>query len=336
MRASVASRLAVPLLVAGLLLPAPATADEPICAQTLPAATDGRVTLDHASVRPGDRTLALLSDFRVWPTGLIGGGSGETFLSCAPWQPLGRAEVMPQRSAALFLITVPKGTAPGTYSVGVVFHEGSTTASGDGQVVRLSTSLTVTDRPTAGTGTSPACRAGHPAAAVGRLAVPATARPGATVRLAVAGVAAERLSLLNEYHQLWYVVCLAGRASPVTRLASPASPFTVLVPQHAPAGRTVLAAYGVLDGRVVSWQRTIVVGNEYATSSPAATTTSTALPSSTPTADAGGTPAAGPSEGTSGPSAARLWPLGLLIGLVVAGLTGTVLSRRSKPRRSAE
>ena len=162
------SRLAAVLLAGGCLAALPITfgarqkaaAQAPICEQDLPAATDGRFTLDRSTVQPGDDIVGVLTDFQQWPAGLIGGGSGETFLSCTPWASAESAEVIRNQGAPLVLLAVPVDAVPGTYTVSVVFQEGSTQPSPtDARTARLTASVTVATQaaPTSG-GPSPACR----------------------------------------------------------------------------------------------------------------------------------------------------------------------------------
>ena len=260
----------------------PARAQTPVCEQSLPAATAGAIAVDRAAVTVGQSALVVLSGFRRWPAGLVGGGSGETFLSCVPWTPQGKAEVMPQAAAVFFLIPVPARTAPGSHHLSVVFREGSTQPSGDGRLVRLSTTLRVTGASTA-PGPSPACRATLPAAPGGRLVAPSGAAPGTTVSLRITGVAPARLGLLNEYDRHRYVVCVADRASTGTDPSDGTASFGVRIPTAAPPGRYQVRVFGVLESRVVSWSQALVVrGVTPATTPPGRTAAPS--PTSAPTA----------------------------------------------------
>jgi hypothetical protein len=263
--ASIASLLAV-MSGPGLAFAQPAV-NAPICQQTVPAATDGHLTVDRSSVRPGESTLGVLTDFTQWPAGLIGGGSGETFLSCAPWLPLGHAEVMTHDVAAMFLITVPTGTPPGTYRVGVVFYQGSRQPFDSGPAARLDASLTVSARPSP-PGPSPACQLSHAPAAGGSLEAPAMAQSGTGIQVAVTGVKPTRLSWLNEYAHLQFVACLGGRATAVTTLASGTSPFTVAVPAGLRPGPYRLTVTGTLDATVSEWGHAIQVSSPPPPSAP--------------------------------------------------------------------
>ena len=257
-----------------------------VCTQQLPGATDGHLTLDRTSIKPGESTLAVLSAFHQWPQRLIGGGSGETFLSCAAWLPLGKAEVMVHDSAGLFQITVPAGTKPGTYSVGVVFYQGSTKPSltDGGRKVRLSVPLTVTNHP-ATSGNSPVCQLHHAAASAGRVQAPSSTHAESTLPVAVTGIAQSRIGALNEYHQIAYVACFAGR----TAATSATSSFNVVIPPAMQPGSYDLQVTGVLDGSVVTWKRNVAVaGVSQPTPTPTRTPTPTPTPTrtSTPTASA--------------------------------------------------
>ena len=267
-----------------------------VCTQQLPGATDGHLTLDRTSVKPGESTLAVLSAFHQWPQRLIGGGSGETFLSCAAWLPLGKAEVMVHDSAGLFQISVPAGTKPGTYSVGVVFYQGSTKPSltEGGRKVRLSVPLTVTNHP-ATSGNSPVCQLHHPAASAGRVQAPSSTHAESTLPVAVTGIAQSRIGTLNEYHQVAYVACFAGR----TAATSATSSFSVVIPPAMQPGSYALQVTGVLDGNVVTWKRSVAVAG---VSQPTPTRTPAPTPTPTPTATPTRTSTPTASASSPGPS----------------------------------
>lgn len=292
-------------LLVGLTPPAATAAREvPVCRQRLPVATDGRLQLDRTSVRPGDHTLVVLSGFRQWPAGLVGGGSGETFLACAPWQPLGRAEVLAQPAAAVFVLSVPPRTAPGTYEVGVVFREGSRQPSGDGRLVRLVSRLTVASLPVPQPGTSPACVPRYPPAPAGVLVAPRTATAGSALRLAVTGIAPGRLATLEEGDRLWYVACLAGRATIVAGSATPPAGFCVRMPRWSTPGLYVIRVYGLLDGAAVSWQRSVRVPAAPVVAKPTVAPPARRTPSGrpTPSSSPGAAPAPSPSSASPTPS----------------------------------
>jgi hypothetical protein len=259
------------LLIAWLLLAlalalnvAPAGAAppaDPNCGGAVPAATDGHMELDRAAVRPGEPALGVLTNFRQWPIRLIGGGSGETFLSCTPWLP--GAEVMIHDAAGLFLMPVPIGTKPGTYQVSVRFYEGGISALRGGRKVQLTAALTVSAEPPATTEVSAACRLNHTTAKTGVLEAPTTVHAGTTLPVSVTGVA--HTVVLNEYDRLFFVACLAGRATAVTfpgglEVNPPSLSFSVHVPPGLPAGTYDLAVTGTLpDVGIVSWHRIVVV-----------------------------------------------------------------------------
>ena len=316
-----------------LLLPSGAwgAREAPICQQPLPTSADGTLRLANAQVAPGGEVLAVLTGFRQWPAGLVGGGSGETFLGCTPWRPLGDAEVMPHQDAALLLLPVPATATPGTYRVGVVFREGSRLPSGDGRLARLTVPLVVTRHPVAGAGTSAACGPTAATATTGVLLAPARAAPGATVRLRLTGVPTGSVSTLNEADRLWFVACIAGRATAVAHTAAAPSAFDVRVPTR--AGPHAVRVTGVVDGRPVSWQRTITVAAPAGSPSAAPTT---APPPATPTAPTGApTLTAAPTlppVATSEPGPSRTHALLLLtavgVGVAAAVTAGWALVRR--------
>src|SRR5664279_4859202 len=123
---------------------------------------------------------------------------------------------------------VPIGTKPGTYQVGVRFYEGGTSTFQGGHKVQLTASLTVSAEPPATTRVSAACQLNHPAAKTGVLAAPTTVHAGTTLPVSVTGVA--HTYVLNEYDHLFFVACLAGRATAVAfpgslELAAPSQSF---------------------------------------------------------------------------------------------------------------
>jgi hypothetical protein len=241
---------------------ASAAGGNPPCAP-VPASTDGRLTLDRTSVRPGDTVLGVLSDFRQWPQGIVGGGSGETFLSCTPWLRQGEIMSLAHDAAALYLIHVPLGTKPGTYPIGVHFFKEATPLPGLGFTIGLTASLTVTDTPRAQAGVSPACALKHAASPVGALAVPASVQPGGTLPVSVTGVT--KSYQLNEYERLYFVACLAGRATAVTYPRTPSLSFTVPVPSGLRPGSYDLVVTGIVaanqntNAGIFSWHRKVLV-----------------------------------------------------------------------------
>jgi hypothetical protein len=263
-------RMAAALLGAGALVvllftlgaPRDGMAQSSTCAQDLPEATDGRFTLDRPTARPGDDILGVLTGFQQWPVGLIGGGSGETFLSCTPWAPEGSAEVIRNQGAPFVLLPVPASATPGTYEVSVVFQEGSTQPGppGDGRTARLAAEIVVTAQPAApSAATSPACQVAAATAPTGRLVVAAPARPGQAVAITLEGVAGSSLSTMNEYDRLWFVACFAGSADPIAGVDDPPATFQVDVPPGLVDGRHPLRVIGLLDGQVVAWELAVDV-----------------------------------------------------------------------------
>ena len=223
-----------------------AAPEVPLCERDLPPATDGTLTLDSATVQAGTAALGVLDDFAQWPEGLVGAGSGETFSSCTPW--LGDAEVISTPDAALFLVDVPAGTAPGAYPVSVVFLEGSTQPIGDGTLVRLSTTVTVTSDPVVSL-PGPACTlAGDPAAS-GQLVGDETAVVGGALTVGLSDVSGT-VWYFNEYDRLWAVACLDGRAVVVLQDITTA-PVELALPVGVPPGSYALRVWGILDGAVV-------------------------------------------------------------------------------------
>lgn len=256
------SRVASVLLcLTALSLPQGASAFEvraapevPLCERDLPPATDGTLTLDAATVQAGTAALGVLDDFAQWPEGLVGGGSGETFSSCTPW--LGDAEVISTPDAALFLVDVPAGTAPGTYPVSVVFLEGSTQPIGDGSLVRLSTTVTVTSEPVV-SAPGPACALEGDAATSGQIVGDDTAVVGDALTVGLSDVTGT-VWYFNEYDQLWAVACLDGRAVVVLRDLTTA-PVDLTLPVGLQPGAYTLRVWGILDGAVVWWERAVTV-----------------------------------------------------------------------------
>jgi LPXTG-motif cell wall-anchored protein len=233
----------------------------PVCEQVLPAATDGALTLDTPTVQAGTQGLGVLTDFDQWPAGLVGGGSGETFISCTPWNLNGEAEVMANQDAALFLFDVPLGTPPGSYAVSVVFSEGSQQISGDGTLVRLSTTVTVTSDAVPGAQQGPACALTASPATVGQLLGDDEVVPGGSVALTLSGVPGPALDRINEYDQLWFVACLGGAATVIVHDATAPTAFDLAVPTGFPEGLHAVRVFAVLDGQVVWWERMITVGS---------------------------------------------------------------------------
>lgn len=305
-RLSILTVLAALALFPVLAVPAavPAHAAAGNCTQTLPAATDGRLTLDRTAVRPGSYTLAYVSGFRQWPQGLVGGGSGETFESCTPWLEGGQAEVMIHDSAGFFRFLVPAGTASGTYSVSVIFNEGSTQPMDYTNTRRLSAQLTVSPNAPVTTTTSTVCRLAHAAATAGSLQAPSSARPGSSINVSLRGVPA--VGYLNEYGGiLRFITCLGGNATAVTGTTMSA---TVPVPSNLADGDYDIAVTGATTGTmsVVVWTRRIHVQADVAppttSSAPAVTTSAPPATSAAPTSQAPSTStSAAPSATTSAP-----------------------------------
>ena len=63
--------------------------------------------------------------------------------------------------------------------------------------------------------------------------------------MAVTGIAQSRIGALNEYHQIAYVACFAGR----TAATSATSSFNVVIPPAMQPGSYALQVTGVLDGK---------------------------------------------------------------------------------------
>lgn len=232
--------------------------DRPSCERPFPAATDGTLVLDTPTVEAGSSVLGVLTGFDQWPQALIGGGSGETFVSCAPWQPDGDAEAMVVADdVALFLLHVPPGTSPGTYPVGVLFYEGSEDAFGR-DPARLSTTVTVTAEPVEPRSNGAACSAlsGDPAG-VRELRGGDGAVPGGVARLTLTEPSDVGTSF-NEYDRLWFVACIDGLASPVVHEGGRPVDIDVRMPAPLAPGPHLLRLWGIVDG-VVWWERTITV-----------------------------------------------------------------------------
>lgn len=253
----VASGVAAALvgMVGWLLMPSSVAAqDQPVCEQELPAATSGTLRMDSDTVAAGGSALALVSGLDRWPVELIGGGSGETFLSCTPWAPQGAAEVMPSEHAALLLVQAPVGTPPGSYPVSVVYVDPD---GADPAVVRLSTTVTVVPGPVEPS-RGVVCELDGPRAAAGVLAGDDSIVRGATGTFELDDVGPDRLTVLNEYDRLWFVACLDGIATPVVS-DDPNAAFTVAAPPGIDAGAHRLQLLGLLDSTLVVWERSIVV-----------------------------------------------------------------------------
>lgn len=253
----VAGVLAAPVVMAA---PADAGTVPPVCEQPLPTATDGTLTLDTPTVQAGSQALGILTGFARWPQALIGGGSGETFLSCAPWLPLGSAEVMPYPGAPLFLVDVPRGTPAGEYPVSVVFYEGSQEpfAPGDGPS-RLSVTLAVSAEPVRSSSTGAACALSGSPAGMQELVGGDGAVPGGVARLTLIGPQ-DGWGYLNEYDRLRFVACVEGTASPVLHDGEgPAVELDVQVPATVEPGVHLVRLWGAVEGQVVWWERTITV-----------------------------------------------------------------------------
>ncbi|MGW6130266.1 hypothetical protein ACWFNE_09595 [Cellulomonas sp. NPDC055163] len=281
--------------------PASGAAEVQSCAEVLPASTDGILTPDTATVRPGVPALAILTGFARWPTGLVGGGSGETFMSCTPWAPQGAAEVMAPREPALFLVDVPAGAPAGAYPLSVYFIDGPVPPGTPGTRVQLSTTLTVSPGHVPVPGSSAVCALPAEAAPSGRLVLPGTVAPGGTLPLGLVD-AVGQVGGFNEYDTLWAVACVDGVATPVVQDLSSGATAEASVPAGSSPGPRAVRLLGVLDGRAVWWDATVIV-----------------------TASSGGAVTGLPSTGASVPALA-----GAATGLLVAGL---VLVRVRTTRR---
>jgi hypothetical protein len=223
------------------------------------AATDGHLALDRSLVRPGEQVLGVLSGFEQWPEGLFG-GSGETFQSCGTWG-TEETEVIRHDTAGFFLLSVPAHTKLGTYQVVVRFYPGSAYEDDGTKPVRLTTSVTVTDEPMYAAGVSAACALRHAEAAKGRLTKPVPVLPGGELPVSLTGV--KSTGFLNEYDDLYFIACLAGRATPVAYSGAPRLSFTMAVPSELRPGTHKLVVTGVSD-QVVSWRRSIRVQRQQA------------------------------------------------------------------------
>lgn len=252
-------------LLVGLLLaaetvlagPSAATTQDPVCEQSLPAATDGVLTLDRSTMQPGTRGIGILTSFAQWPTGLVGGGSGETFLSCTPWAPDGAAEVMQPWDPALFLFDVPAGTPAGDYPVSVVFLVGPVLPFDQGTLVRLGTTLTVSLDPVPRTGPTAACAIPGDAASTGQVVTSGTVVPGGTLTLGLEP--GDGAIGFNEYDTLWTVACLDGEATPVVQNIATGPPVELAVPPDWAPGPHTVRLLGRLDTRPLWWESTVTV-----------------------------------------------------------------------------
>jgi hypothetical protein len=233
---------------------------EPFCEQDHPLASSGTLQMDSATVVAGSAALALVTGLDQWPTGIIGGGSGETFLSCTPWAPAGVAEVTPSEEAAFLLVDVPEGAPPGTYPVSVRFFD---PAAAEPTIVRLETSVTVTSDPVDPEPGS-VCGLDVVPAAVGELGGDESVVRTEPATISLGGVGVDRLTVLNEYDRLWFVACLDGVATPVVT-DDPTAPFVIGVPRSLEPGTYGLRVLGVLDGEFVSWERSLLVVSDLPT-----------------------------------------------------------------------
>ena len=268
-----AAALLLPMTAMSTSTMANANSVASICTN-LPQATDGNLVLDRHSVRPGQSVLAVLSGFYQWPQAYIGGGSGETFLSCTPWV-YERPEVMVHDAAGLFLVNVPSSAKPGTYSIYVAFAQGSTSAGMPpaGSLRRLAVTLTVSKTAPI-TASSRACQLRHVAAPAGHLNAQWSETSDPVIAASIAGVPASRLGILNWIDQLRYVGCIDGQALPVTRLANGTAQF-LLNPLGVAPRPHVVTLIGVLDQKVVQWSHTVI------TPAPEVPTCSTRVPLAT-------------------------------------------------------
>lgn len=276
---------AVVLAATAVVVPATAatasvTPPPPLCEQTLPAATEGSLVLDTPTVQAGTSVLGVLTGVATWPARLVGGGSGETFLSCTPWTPSGAAEVMPGLAYGFFLVDVPAGTPPGDYPVSLVYAEGSQLpAGGDGTLVRLSTTVTVVSGPVARPSTGAACALTGEPDTVWTLAAAGDVAPGGVARFTLSGPEYGP-GMLNEYDGLRLVACIDGGAVPVV-----AEPYVmpvdlaVPIPAGLAPGTYTVRMWGStsLDGGFVWWEAPLTVvapaGPELAATGTSAVTT---------------------------------------------------------------
>lgn len=246
------------LPVLSLLAPAaPAASETPICQQTLPEPASGTFTLDRTSLRPGERTIGIVSGLASWPVHLFG-GSGETFEACVPGAAFPRVEVMAHDNAAYFLVPITPSLPAHNYQIGLLFYEGGQPLSG-GRLVRFNAALTVTAHPTPVSGITPACQQTHPAATTGGIAGPGGALTGTPITAAVRGLDPRWTGGLNEYDRLDYIACLAGQATPITDLRRSDSPFEVPVPADLASGRHSLVVIGLGAGGLVTWRIAVLV-----------------------------------------------------------------------------
>ena len=316
------------LLLGVLVAPAPTTeaatkaaTEVATCSRPVPAATDGRLQLATPQVQHGGEALLVLSGFRQWPQGLVGGGSGETFLSCTPWQPYGAAEVMPVHEAALLLVAVPRSAAPGRYDLSVLFRQGSRTASEEGRLARLSVSVMVTADAPRSTTSSPVCALTARPASVGALLGPSGTRPGATAALHLVGVPSGRVTPMNEYDRLWWIACTAGTPWVLAHGRVAPTRFSVTAPT-APGSHPV-TVFGIVDGRLVRWSHPLTV------TAPSVSVTVT--PPTTPSRRPSPTRAARPVPAGSDHGSALLLG-GALAALLMSG-GALALARRRGPGR---
>ncbi|WP_199421820.1 hypothetical protein [Actinotalea solisilvae] len=248
-------------------------------------AIDGTLTLDADVVQAGTPILGVLSDFAQWPAGLIGGGSGETFLSCAPWLPLGDAEALVTTAdVGLFLLDVPAGTPPGTYAVSVVFFEGPEAPPGERTFARLSASVTVTSEPVDAVA-GPACALPGAPAPRGSLTGDDAAVVGGALTVGLTDLGDAARIYFDEYDTLWAVACFDGRAVPV-RQDLAAAPASVRLPVGATPGPSTLRLGALLDGALVWWERVVTV-TAAPEPPPAAPTVEVSAPSCTTVSVAG-------------------------------------------------
>lgn len=237
----------------------PASAGTLDCGLPAGRPTSGQLQLDRSSVRPGERTIGIVSDLRTWPIRLIGGGSGETFESCVPWAPGIRTEVMVHDNAGYFVVSVPATVRAGTYQIGLVFAEGGTPLTG-GTLVRFNVPLTVTASPAPITGSTKACQQSHRSATVGTLQS-GGGFIGRTLGAQIIAGDPLQVGGLNEYDRLAYIACLAGQAYPVTGLASSTSQFSLPVPADLQPGNHSLVVFGwtAAPGGIATWRATVLI-----------------------------------------------------------------------------
>ena len=321
------------------------------CQTGFPTATDGHLVLGSRYVRPGGFVLGVLSGFTQWPQALIGGASGETFLDCSPWPSSDLAEVIVHDSAGYFLLPVPPSAVPGTYIVGVRFHQGSTGPFDDlTPTVELTASVIVTGNPAAPGAASPACQVPHAAASAGTLGVPAVVHPGDSMPVTLAGTTT---GLLNEYDRLCFVACFDGQPTVVT-YPGPASTrtssaFTVPIPSGIAPGAYQLAVTGVGTSgntppseptRVVTWRHAVTVQVKQATSTPRPSALVTPAQTATPQPSSSATPNQSPTPGLAATGshinpwrAAALGTTLALLGLAIVA-TGTAHNFRAVSPRA--